>query len=90
VKVRSTPQRRGSEAIRIGQARGYKLEEIDQLPPETIARDGEGDATTVKDLDQQRRSMGQDVATGRRTEIEFLNGFVVRAGEQVGNPGACQ
>ena len=29
--------------------------------------------------------MGQDMAKGRRTEIEFLNGFVVREGEQVGN-----
>ena len=28
--------------------------------------------------------MGQDMAKGRRTEIEFLNGFVVREGEQVG------
>jgi 2-dehydropantoate 2-reductase len=41
-----TRQRRwlGSEAAtRIGQARGYKLDEIDHLPPETIARAGEGD-----------------------------------------------
>ena len=30
--------------------------------------------------------MGQDMAKGRRTEIEFLNGFVVREGEQVGLP----
>jgi 2-dehydropantoate 2-reductase len=28
--------------------------------------------------------MGQDMAKGRRTEIEYLNGFVVRDGEQVG------
>jgi 2-dehydropantoate 2-reductase len=28
--------------------------------------------------------MGQDMTKGRRTEIEFLNGFVVREGEQVG------
>ena len=28
--------------------------------------------------------MGQDMVKGRRTEIEFLNGFVVREGEQVG------
>jgi Ketopantoate reductase PanE/ApbA C terminal len=30
--------------------------------------------------------MGQDMAKGRRTEIEFLNGFVVREGAQVGIP----
>jgi 2-dehydropantoate 2-reductase len=34
----------------------------------------------------QRPSMGQDMAKGRRTEIEFLNGFVVREGAQVGTP----
>ena len=28
--------------------------------------------------------MGQDIAKGRRTEIEYLNGFVVREGEQIG------
>jgi 2-dehydropantoate 2-reductase len=28
--------------------------------------------------------MGQDMAKGRRTEIEYLNGFVVREGAQVG------
>jgi len=26
--------------------------------------------------------MGQDMAKGRRTEIEFLNGFVVREGSR--------
>jgi 2-dehydropantoate 2-reductase len=36
-KVRSTTCRLGSEAIRIGQARGYRLEEIDHLPPESPA-----------------------------------------------------
>jgi 2-dehydropantoate 2-reductase len=30
-------------------------------------------------------SMGQDMAKGLRTEIEYLNGFVVHDGEQVGN-----
>ena len=28
--------------------------------------------------------MGQDMMKGRRTEIEFLNGFVVREGAAVG------
>ena len=32
----------------------------------------------------QRPSMGQDIMKGRRTEIEFLNGFVAREGEKVG------
>jgi 2-dehydropantoate 2-reductase len=94
--IRHFQARLGSEAIRIGQARGYRLEEIDHLPPETIARAGEGDAAALKVYDErrlsrvgrgspdQRPSMGQDMAKGRRTEIEFLNGFVVREGEQAG------
>jgi 2-dehydropantoate 2-reductase len=28
--------------------------------------------------------MGQDMQKGRRSEIEFINGFVVREGEKVG------
>ena len=33
---------------------------------------------------EQRPSMGQDMHKGRRTEIELLNGLVVREGEKVG------
>src|SRR5271166_1006438 len=88
--IRHFQARLGSEAIR------YRLEEIDHLPPETIARAGEGDPDALKIFDErrlsragrgspdQRPSMGQDMAKGRRTEIEFLNGFVVREGQQVG------
>jgi 2-dehydropantoate 2-reductase len=32
--------------------------------------------------------MGQDMLKGRRTEIEFLNGLVVREGDKVGH--ACR
>jgi len=93
--IRHFQARLGSEAIRIGQALGYKLEEIGHLPPEIIARAGEGDAEALAQYDahrlgarrgsaEQRPSMGQDMMKGRRTEIEFLNGFVVREGEKVG------
>ena len=95
--IRRFQARLGSEAIRIGQALGYKLEEVNHLPPEVIAKAGEGDprhwgatrtalATQRRGSAEQRPSMGQDMAKGRRTEIEFLNGFVVREGEKVGLP----
>ena len=46
------------------------------------------DAQRFKDAGRtaagQRPSMGQDMQKGRRTEIEFLNGFVVREGEKLG------
>src|SRR5262245_33210240 len=96
--IRRFSTRLGSEAIRVGQALGYRLEEILHLPPETIARAGEGDDAAMRACDEQRfkdgkrtaaeqrPSMGQDMQKGRRTEIEFLNGFVVREGEKVGMP----
>ncbi len=101
--VQSEPLRRfssrlGAEAIRVGQALGYSLEEILHLPPETIAKAGEGDPAAIEVADaqrlkdtarvsgEQRPSMGQDMVKGRRTEIEFLNGYVVREGEKVGQP----
>src|SRR5579885_3634379 len=93
--IRHFQARLGSEAIRVGQALGYKLEEIGHLDPEVIARAGEGDAAALRHYDEhrlnaprgaadQRPSMGQDMAKGRRTEIEFLNGFVVREGARAG------
>jgi 2-dehydropantoate 2-reductase len=96
--IRHFSTRLGSEAIRVGQALGYELEEILHLPPETIARAGEGDAEATRATDAQRfkdsgrtaagqkPSMGQDMEKGRRTEIEFLNGLIVREGEKVGLP----
>jgi 2-dehydropantoate 2-reductase len=94
--LRHFSARLGSEAIRVGLAHGYQLEEILHLPPETIAKAGEGDAEAMRACDEQRfkdskktsgaqrPSMGQDMQKGRRTEIDFLNGFVVREGEKVG------
>src|SRR5258707_13047039 len=94
--IRRFSTRLGREAVRVGQAHGYQLEEILTLPPETIARAGEGDEAAMRVCDrqrfkdgqrtssEQRPSMGQDMQKGRSTEIEFLNGFVVREGEKVG------
>jgi 2-dehydropantoate 2-reductase len=93
--IRHFQARLGSEAIRVGQSLGYKLEEIDHLPPDTIARAGEGDVEALARYDaqrlgarrgsaDQRPSMGQDMMKGRRTEIEFLNGFVVHEGQKLG------
>src|SRR5712672_3087824 len=94
--IRRFSTRLGSEAIRVGQAQGCQLEEILHLTPETIAQAGEGDEAAMRACDEQRfkddkhtsseqrPSMGQDMQKGRRTEIEFLNGLVVREGEKVG------
>jgi 2-dehydropantoate 2-reductase len=91
--------RLGSEAIRVGQALGYQLEEIHHIDPEVIAKAGEGDAKATKEYDEHRLaeankpgggahrpSMGQDMVKGRRTEIEFLNGFIVDKAQAIGIP----
>jgi 2-dehydropantoate 2-reductase len=96
--LRRFTARLGSEAIRTGQALGYQLEEIYHLDPEIIARAGEGDAAATRDYDAHRLaeakkpggaaghrpSMGQDMVKGRRTEIEFLNGFIVEKAKEIG------
>src|ERR1700748_531389 len=102
--LRNAPLRRfgarlGSEAIRVGQALGYELEEVHHIDPEVIAKAGEGDPAAVHEYDEHRLaevnkagggehrpSMGQDMVKGRRTEIEFLNGLIVRKGEEIGIP----
>lgn len=89
--------RLGAEAIRVGQALGYELEEVLHLDPEVIARAGEGDPDAKRHYDEarlaeaakpgggaHRPSMGQDMVKGRRTEIDFLNGYVVDQAKGLG------
>ena len=96
--LRHFTARLGAEAIRVGQALGYTLEEILHFDPEIIARAGEGDAEALGIYDAQRiaeaqkgggshrPSMGQDMVKGRRTEIEFINGFIVDKAVPLGIP----
>src|SRR5207248_3243205 len=96
--IRHFSNRLGSEAIRVGQALGYTFDEVSHMDPEMLARAGEGDPAAQKEIDdhrlavantgggEHRPSTGQDMVKGRRTEIPFLNGFVVRKGEEVGVP----
>ena len=97
--LRHFSARLGSEAIRVGQALGYQLEEIHHIEPEIIALAGEGDAAAKKIYDEHRLaearkpgggahrpSMGQDMMKGRRTEIEYLNGFIVGKSQEIGIP----
>ncbi|HUA53936.1 MAG TPA: ketopantoate reductase C-terminal domain-containing protein, partial [Candidatus Sulfotelmatobacter sp.] len=88
------------EAVRVGQALGYALEDIGNLPPEKLARAAEGDNAAYAEIDAlvasgsairgrnelQRPSMAQDMAKGRRTEIDFINGLVVEKGREIGMP----
>ncbi len=101
--VRRYGIRLGGEAVRIGQALGYTLEEIYNLQAEPLARAYEGDEAALADVeaillaatrsnsrsDLQRPSMGQDIVKGRRTEIAEINGLIVARGKEIGLPVAA-
>ena len=87
----------GGEAVRIGQAQGYELDYIGSLESERLALASEGDRAALEEVeaimlagtntersDRQRPSMGQDMIKGRRTEIEYMNGFIAQRGETIG------
>lgn len=90
--------RLGSEAIRIGIALGYVLEPVRRLAPEVWLKAGDGDKAALADVDQaievelQRMTdegysgTAQDIRKGRRTEVDYMNGFVAARGEGIGIP----
>src|SRR6185437_1928451 len=99
-RIRQVIVKLGGEGVRVGQALGFKLEDIAGQDAETLARAAEGDAKardTVESLmlalrnsqqrsEHQRPSMGQDMQKGRRTEIDYINGLIVERGRAIGKP----
>ncbi len=86
----------GAEVVRVGTALGVSIEPINSVPARQYVEAAE-DATALEDLKSQlaetarelgagRPSMLQDVMKGRRTEIEYLDGYVSDRGRQVGIP----
>ena len=61
------------EAV-IDAAEGRNIEEVESLLLETARKAGSGGVP----------SFGQDVRKGRRTEIDYLNGYVGDKGREVG------
>jgi 2-dehydropantoate 2-reductase len=98
--IRRVCIRLGGESVRVGQALGFRLGKIGALEPETLAQASEGRRSALEEIealmlagsnssarsDLQRPSMAQDMAKGRRTEIEFMNGFIAEKGAEVGVP----
>ncbi len=92
--------RLAGEAVLVGLAQGFVLEEIYHIEPELLAAAGRGEKAAYQELDElllsravssnaaatHRPSMAQDVAKGRRTEIEFLNGLVCERGALMSIP----
>ena len=88
------------ESIRVGRALGLKLEKMGKLMPDQLEKASAGDAAMLAEVEQfmknrkaanpraniQRPSMAQDMAKGRKTEIEFMNGLIVSKGKAIGVP----
>ena len=82
------------ESCKVALAQNYHVEPIRGVSAETYARADDGEV--YEELDARLRpsdegpdwksSMSQDVAKGRRTEIEFMNGYIVEQGRRVGIP----
>jgi 2-dehydropantoate 2-reductase len=101
--IRRFSIRLGGQAVRVGQSLGYKLESIGKMDPERLALASEGDPRAMEEIDAvilatsnsgarsdlQRPSMGQDMLKGRRTEIDFMNGFIAAKGAEIGRPASA-
>jgi 2-dehydropantoate 2-reductase len=84
-----------AEVIRVGRAAGYEVEPIFGIEAQRYVDAAEGRgleeveaemAGGARSLAGGRPSLLQDVMRGRRTEIDHLNGYVVREGKRLGVP----
>jgi 2-dehydropantoate 2-reductase len=83
----------GAEAIMVGRAVGHEVEPIYGIPTQRYvdAYEGKGLAQLLDDIAEIARKRGggqpsllQDVIKKRRTEIDYLNGYVCEQGQQRG------
>jgi 2-dehydropantoate 2-reductase len=84
-----------AETIKVGRARGHEVEPIWGITAQRFVDASEGRAMAdverdmaerAKELAGGRPSLLQDVMRGRRTEVQYLNGYVSEQGRQAGVP----
>ena len=84
------------ELVAVAEALGVSVEPMSGIPADLFHRAASDDAARreiedrmreyAKGLGAGRPSLAQDVKKGRLTEVDFLNGLVVRRGKEVGVP----
>ena len=83
----------GGEVVRVGEALGVQVEPINGIPADRYKHSDDAEtmeelkarlAEGARELGEGRPSMLQDVLKGRRTEIDYLNGYVAGRGRDVG------
>lgn len=96
-RIRRVVIKLAGEAVRVGEGLGLVLEKIAGVEPQMWAGAAEGDAKTLAAVEKimidgtkgtarsnlQRPSMAQDMAKGRRTEIDYMNGMIAAKGRSV-------
>ncbi len=100
--TRRLATRCAGEAISVAHALGHPLEPILRMPAALWLSASRGDATALAELEtgwikwMERSkephygSIGQDLAKGRRTEIDYVCGYVAAKGAQIGVPAPTQ
>jgi 2-dehydropantoate 2-reductase len=92
-KVSAVGVHLGAEAIMVGRAVGYEVEPIYGIETQRYvdAYNGAGLAKLLDEIAEIARKRGggepsllQDVRKGRRTEIDYLNGYVCEQGKRTG------
>ncbi len=97
-RIRRVVIKLAGEAVKVGRALGLDLEKVAKIDPDLYVRASDNDPKALAELealmlagttgaarsDLQRPSMAQDIAKGRRTEIEYMNGYIAEKGASVG------
>ena len=94
--TRDIAVRLAAEVVEVGAAHGVAVEKIGSIPAEKYVQarsdrkvKAEVERIMVEEaakIGTGRPSLAQDLAKGRRTEIDYLNGYVIQKGREAGIP----
>lgn len=99
-RIRRVVIKLAGESVRVGRALGFDLEKVAGVDPDLYVKAADNEPESLSKLeaimlegtkgtarsDLQRPSMAQDIAKGRRTEIDYMNGYIADKGASVGTP----